>query len=187
MIAMQYNFVLPADYDMDIIAQRIAAKGHMTDRFPGLRFKAYLSARKQALVRGSVNLYAPFYVWENTEGMNDFLCGPGFEGVSDSFGRPSVSLWSVLGLRLSDELSNAVCATRDVVTLRPDTDLAELRRMEQQGVHEDVEDHRALGSVVAFEPTTWSLVRFRLWSRPQDAPASAQTYAIGHMSVPLSG
>jgi hypothetical protein len=186
MIAMQYNFVLPADYDMDIVAQRIAAKGHMTDQFPGLRFKAYLSARGQPQVRGSTNLYAPFYLWETTEGLNDFLCGPGFEGVSYSFGRPSTSLWSVLAARLSGELSHAVYATRDVVPLPPDTDLAELRRMEQQRVHKEVEDHRALGAVVAFEPTTWSLVRFRLWPGSKVIPSSAQSYAVEHMSVPVS-
>jgi len=40
MIAMQYRFPLPADYDMAIIDRRIADKGHLTDGFPGLLFKA---------------------------------------------------------------------------------------------------------------------------------------------------
>ena len=42
MITMQYRIALPADYDMGIIRQRIAARGHLTDDFPQLSFKAYL-------------------------------------------------------------------------------------------------------------------------------------------------
>ena len=47
MIAMQYSLTLPADYDMAIIDRRIRDKGALLDGFPRLRFKAYLSARKQ--------------------------------------------------------------------------------------------------------------------------------------------
>lgn len=43
-VAMQYSFVLPADYDMNIIKQRIASKGHLLDDFPGLIFKTCLIA-----------------------------------------------------------------------------------------------------------------------------------------------
>jgi hypothetical protein len=44
MITMQYRIALPADYDMDIIRRRIAERGHLTDDFPQLSFKAYLYA-----------------------------------------------------------------------------------------------------------------------------------------------
>src|SRR5271165_2720611 len=46
MIAMQYSFTLPADYDMSVIDRRIADKGPLLDGFPGLQFKAYLVARR---------------------------------------------------------------------------------------------------------------------------------------------
>ena len=46
MLAMQYNFTLPADFDMDIIRKRVAAKGPLVDGFPGLGFKAFLYARR---------------------------------------------------------------------------------------------------------------------------------------------
>jgi hypothetical protein len=45
MIAMQYSFTLPADYDMSIIDRRIRDKGPLLDNFPNLRLKAYLTAR----------------------------------------------------------------------------------------------------------------------------------------------
>ena len=40
MLAMQYGFVLPADYDMGIGRRRIAEKSHLLDQFPRRRFKA---------------------------------------------------------------------------------------------------------------------------------------------------
>jgi hypothetical protein len=89
MIAMQYSFTLPADYDMSIIDRRIRENDHKLDGFPDLRFKAYLSDRRSEL--GSrENLYAPFYLWERPQGMDAFLSGPGFKAVSNAFGWPRV-------------------------------------------------------------------------------------------------
>jgi Domain of unknown function (DUF4865) len=48
MIAMQYNFTLPADYDMSVIDRRIADKGPLLDGFPGFKFK---SRRMTGLLR----------------------------------------------------------------------------------------------------------------------------------------
>ena len=183
MIAMQYSFTLPADYDMGIVARRIADRGHMTDGFPGLRFKAYLSASARPDVRGSENLYAPFYLWRDAEAMNTFLCGHGFEGVSASFGRPSVRLWSVLEAELGDDLAGAAHATREVIALPASTDLTALRLVERDRVRA-YRDAGALAAVSAFEPTTWSLVRFRLWSAATEAPGDGARYDVGHMSVP---
>ena len=58
MLAMQYTFTLPADYDMDIIRQRVTTKGPAVDGFPGLGFKAFLYTRRGD--HGPENLYAPF-------------------------------------------------------------------------------------------------------------------------------
>ncbi len=48
MLSMQYNFVLPADYDMSVIRRRIETRGVSTDGFPGLMFKAYLYASRDS-------------------------------------------------------------------------------------------------------------------------------------------
>lgn len=42
MHAMQYEITLPSDYDMGIIRDRVATRGHLLDTFPGLGVKAYL-------------------------------------------------------------------------------------------------------------------------------------------------
>ena len=92
MKAMRYEIALPADYDMGIIRSRVATRGSRTDAFGGLGLKAYCIREKG--VRGSaVNQYAPFYLWATAAGMNDFLFGPGFAGLSNDFGRPAVRHW----------------------------------------------------------------------------------------------
>ena len=111
MLAMQYGFVLPADYDMGIVRRRIAEKGHLLDQFPRLRFKAYLSAdRRGARLPTRHNLYAPFYLWDDAEGMNAFLGSSGFAGVAQAFGWPEVRTWSVWQGEVAPEATQAVCA-----------------------------------------------------------------------------
>src|SRR3954471_3200474 len=95
---MQYEITLPADYDMGIIRKRVADRGHLTDAFPGLALKAYLVRERAAdaswpKAHSTVNQYAPFYLWRTSEGMNSFLWGPGFRGLSADFGRPPVRHW----------------------------------------------------------------------------------------------
>lgn len=170
MIAMQYSFTLPADYDMAIIDRRIADKGHMTDGFPGLAFKAYLSAAGEP-----DNLYAPFYLWHDEEGLNRFLSGPGFVGLTRSFGWPTVRLWSVWETRLGD-VARATHATREIAAIERHADLAALRARHAAEVSAD----GALASIAGFEPTTWTAVRFRLWDH---RPIGGQSYKVGHVSV----
>jgi len=185
MIAMQYSLLLPADYDMDIIDRRIAERGHSTDGFPGLAFKAYLHARKQGMLSASDNLYAPFYLWHTTEGLNEFLCGPGFVGLTQSFGWPSVRTWSVWHAQMSQELARAKHATRETVQIMPHADLASLRRAEIERSREQLSRPDVLATVAGFEPTNWSLVRFQLWGSMPDRPldAQAQMYDVGHVST----
>ncbi|ASA56491.1 DUF4865 family protein [Vibrio gazogenes] len=96
MIAMQYKFVLPADYDMTRIERRITEKGYLLDDWPGLVFKAYLYARQDApLYHSPVNSYAPFYVWQDHHAMMAFLNSEGFKALCEQFGRPKVETWFI--------------------------------------------------------------------------------------------
>ena len=180
MIAMQYSFTLPADYEMTIIDRRIAEKGPLLDGFPGLEFKAYLVARKGE--DGPENRYAPFYLWREHEGLSNFLCGSGFEAVTRSFGWPRVTTWVCWRAELSNEMRAARFATRELRATAPYASLAEIRERESDETRRDVE-RGALASVAAFEPTNWTRVRFALW---RDRPAAAETaelYRVGHVSL----
>ena len=184
MMAMQYSFTLPADYDMQLIRKRIADKAHLFDRYPDLVFKAFLHADRGTRPTGSPeNLYAPLYVWDNSEGMNRFLASEGFAALTKAFGWPSIKLWSVWHSRLTEDATAARHATREIVAIAPHASLAALRERED-ALAQDAFRQGALGAVVAFEPGTWSLVRLRLW-RDIDAAldqANVQRYEVGHMS-----
>lgn len=90
MIGMQYNIQLPADYDMTIIHKRIENSGYKTDGFKDLVFKAYLISEKDQ--KGASNSYRPFYVWEKTDGMNQFLFNGSFDNILSSFGWQKVEI-----------------------------------------------------------------------------------------------
>ncbi len=183
MIAMQYGFTLPADYDMAIIDRRIRDKGPMTDGFPKLGFKAYLTARKGEF-GATDNLYAPFYFWRHAEGASDFLCGPGFEAVSQSFGRPQVATWIVWHGDVAPDATKARFATREILPLDTEVSLASVRESETARARERLDEPGMLASVAAFDPAGWRMVRFALHT---DAPAVSpltRIYRVGHVSLP---
>ncbi|WP_371766225.1 DUF4865 family protein [Massilia sp.] len=182
MIAMQYRFPLPADYDMAIIDRRIADKGHLMDGFPGLLFKAYLSARKTGPAQD--NAYAPFYVWNTVEAMHAFLNGPGFAGVAQAFGRPSVATWLVWQARSTQGFEHARFASVERRTIPPGADLEALRREETRLAAEALDSGGALVAVTGYEPGDWTIVRFRLWdSEPVVVGATTLIYTVGHISI----
>lgn len=185
MITMQYRITLPADYDMAIIRKRIAERGHLTDDFPRLAFKAYLYADRNApYALGRENRYAPFYLWHDTEGMNAFLASAGFTGLAASFGRPSIRMWSVWQTQTAQDLSIATHATCETVPLFERATLQTVRDAEQAHVRTDL-DRGALAAISAFEPTGWTAMRFRLWRDIADVPdKEVDIYQVGHVSQP---
>ncbi|MBA8878705.1 DUF4865 family protein [Phyllobacterium myrsinacearum] len=186
MIAMQYSFTLPADYDMAIIDRRIAEKGHLLDNYPHLQFKAYLSARRTDETRSSDNSYAPFYLWKEVQGLNNFLGGDGFAAVSEAFGRPQVNSWFVWQARIAPDIAQAVFATREFLPVDARIPLGDRRRLESERAIEDIEHPDIVASVTGFEPTSWTVVRFRLWGAEGPGPVNDATriYRVGHMSLP---
>ena len=181
MLSMQYSFALPADYDMAIIDRRIAERGSSTDNFPKLAFKAYLSARRGE--DGPENLYAPFYLWREPDGLSNFLCGAGFEALTQAFGWPSVKTWIVCRAELSPAIGQAKFATREILALPPYAPLGELRRSAAEKAVQDV-GRGALAAVAGFEPTSWTQVRFQLWrDKPASPSRAAQMYRVGHVST----
>lgn len=177
---MQYEITLPADYDMQIIRRRVATKGHLLDKLPGLGLKAYL-IRERGQEGSPVNQYAPFYLWRTAEAMAGFLQGPGFAGLSADFGRPPVRHWAGTALRPGParELPPRT-ATRHIERLAEGADPAEAAAR----LLADLPAGPGLHSVaVALDPYRWELLRFALWER--DAPADEQTrYQVLHLSAP---
>jgi hypothetical protein len=180
-IAMQYSFTLPADYDMAIVRQRIADKGHLLDHFDGLLLKSYLHAERGPT--SHENLYAPFYVWRDSAAMQRFLGSEGFANLAAAFGWPSIRIWPVWDVYLSPEARHARFASRHIQSIAPYTALDVMREEQRQLLQHDVE-RGALAAVSAFEPTTWTHVNFRLWDETRPAQQADQWYDVGHISQP---
>lgn len=180
MIAMQYSFTLPADYDMAIVRQRIAGKGHLLDHFDGLLLKSYLWAERGA--SSEENLYAPFYLWRDSAAMQRFLGSEGFANLTRAFGWPAIRVWMVWDAYLSPEAKHARHASRELQPIAAYSPLDALREQARGSLQHDV-DRGALAAISAFEPTQWTRVDFRLWdeSRPS---ARGQHYQVGHVSQP---
>jgi hypothetical protein len=180
-IALQYSFTLPADYDMAIVRQRIADKGHLLDHFDGLLLKTYLHAERGEA--SEENLYAPFYVWRDSAAMQRFLGSTGFANLVKAFGWPSIRVWPVWDAYLTPEARHARFATREIQAIAPYTALDVLRDEQRTLLQRDIE-RGAVAAVSAFEPTTWTRVSFRLWDDTLPAHPAGQRYQVGHVSQP---
>jgi hypothetical protein len=185
MYAMQYEITLPADYDMQIIRRRIAERGHLTDAFAGLGAKAYL-LRKRGQTGSTLNQYAPFYLWNDTAGMNRFLWeGGGFQGIVDSFGRPVAQTWSGIACRRGQAQGvTPVAATRERSAIAREADLV-------QAARDAVADVKSLASrddvficASAIDPRTWERVTFTLWTQAPPVDARGERYEVVHLSSP---
>ncbi|MEV6075883.1 DUF4865 family protein [Streptomyces sp. NPDC052069] len=182
MHVMQYEITLPADYDMEIIRERVATKGPLLDAFPGLGLKAYLIRERG---KGSpVNQYAPCYLWAAPEGMNSFLWGPGFQGIVDDFGRPEVQHWT--GLSYGEGPSSGALprtAVRRRERIPPAVRPAEAV---EAALEESVRLAAAPGAVaaaLAVDPRHWELVHFTLWEQASPE-AVGDHYEVLHLSAP---
>lgn len=181
---MQYEITLPADYDMGIIRQRVRSRGSRTDAFPGLGIKAYL-IRERGRVGSPVNSYAPFYLWAAPTGMNQFLFGPGFDGIRSDFGRPTVRTWQGIAVCDGPEPGTVpVFATRTVENIDASRSLAEVA---ESLVDETIESARRAGvncTAAGIDPSTWQLVRFTLWSSHVPDAVPGDRYTVLHLSQP---
>ncbi|POZ61935.1 DUF4865 family protein [Chromobacterium alticapitis] len=181
MLTMQYRIALPADYPMDIIERRIAEKGHLTDGLPGLAFKAYLYSLKP---EGGANAYAPFYLWRTAEGMRDFLSGPGFAALSESFGRPAVHSAVAWFGEWKDDATQARHAVIERLSMLAVESLAVRRAAEADWGRTRLQDANMLALASAFDPGTWSLTRIALLREAPDYRApGCEHYRVGRVSL----
>lgn len=187
MHAMQYEITLPADYDMAVIRNKVAAKGHLLDAYPGLGAKAYL-IRERGVDGSPVSQYAPFYLWNTPAGMNSFLWGPGFQGIVDDFGRPEVQHWTGLAFVegvASNVGSSPKAAIRHRMRIPAGThvgDLAiELTRETERLAHQD----GAVYAAAAIDPRTWEAVHFSVWDHASPkGRGQGDVFQVLHLSAP---
>ncbi|WP_223773254.1 DUF4865 family protein [Streptomyces sp. 135] len=183
MHAMQYEITLPADYDMGVIRDRVASKGHLLDAYAGLGFKAYLM-RERDRDSSPVNQYAPFYLWNTAAGMNSFLWGPGFQGLARGFGRPAVRHWPVLAYE--DQAAPGSTARAAVCRRREIPEAADLPHLAEElavPARKLTVEEGAVSALTAVDPRTWEAVHFSLWEH--EAPEGlGDVFQVLHLSTP---
>jgi hypothetical protein len=188
MYAMQYAVQLPADYDMQIIRDRVAANGHRLDGFPGLRFKAY--AIRERAEGDPGNEYAPFYVWDDIDGMRAFCWGePGYSSIVRDFGRHPIQDWTVV--RVEDGPADHTAARSLTLTTRalpagvaPSEAVVSATRDFLGTSDEDT-----VSRVAAVDVTTWTVVLAETSAAAPDQRRAATTgtsgsatYTVLHLS-----
>ncbi|TKC83906.1 DUF4865 family protein [Trinickia terrae] len=186
MLTLHYPITLPADYDMSIIRHRVAERHAPFDTLAGLGFKAFLIRERES--GAHVNEYAPFYIWTQPFATRDFLLGPKFDGVVQSFGRPAVFQGIVTALHLTADESvfrAARSMTVERIALRPGIDLAGWAADETELHLARIDEAGLLARAVSLEAGTWTAVRTELWAGADIAhSATAARYEVLHVSTP---
>ncbi|GAA2904077.1 DUF4865 family protein [Streptomyces mexicanus] len=183
MHAMQYELPLPADYDMDIVRDRVARLGHRLDDWEGLGLKTYLM-RERGTHGSPVDQYGPFYLWNTVEGMNSFLWDGAFQGLVGDFGRPRVHQWTGLAYeegRAAD--SPPAVAVRHRAPVPEGAALGEFMAEAVDGTRRLAGRDGAVLAAAAVDTSRWELVRFSLWARgAPDTPG--EVFQVLHTSAP---
>ncbi|GAA2397609.1 DUF4865 family protein [Streptomyces glaucosporus] len=184
MHAMQYEITLPADYDMDIVRERVATRGRALDGHPGLAFKAYL-IRERGTAGSPVNQYAPFYLWHDPGALTGFLRGSGFRGLSADFGRPAVRNWHGLALEPGPAQGAAPrAAERLTYAIGEDEDAAERVERALEETREAAREPGTHSVVLGLDPHRWELARLVLLEGRREERGASQgaRYEVLHLS-----
>ena len=160
MIAMQYNIVLPSDYDMEIIKKRTRDNGYKTDGFLDLKMKAYLIAEK-GKHNNYENQYAPFYLWEKEDGMNKFLLGGYFNNILNSFGWTQVHNWIVLYEQVV-KTTKPQYVSMQTIHLSAFSDFTAICDNEKENFTSWITSAATTAYITAYNPFTWELCRFHM-------------------------
>lgn len=192
MYANQYEITLPADYDMKIIRRRVADGGHVLDDRAGLGLKAYV-IRERGIDSSPVNQYAPFYLWNDTGAMAQFLVGGGgFQNIIRDFGRPIARHWTGIACHAGPaRTARPKAASRLLAPIPVDPDpggtgsglAARIEReaAEVRGLAHRDDVHTA---ALAVDPHHWQLMRFVLWKDAAPNEAATERYEVLHLSAP---
>lgn len=185
MFAMQYSHRLPADYDMQVIRQRVAKRGPSWNDLEGLICKAFaIQERNRNGAAG--NVYASVYLWSDSDATARFLAGERFQAVTDSFGRPQIETWLPLDARRGSA-PQALSIYREERVLGAATDRAALHAAEIELNREIAARPDTVAVWAALDLDAWHLVRFTVSSAPADSSRSGDVYEVMHLAQPELG
>jgi len=174
MIAMQYKILLPDDYDMNIIRQRVKNNGFKTDGFQDLIFKAYLINVKTGTPECH-NEYSPLYLWKDSGGMNKFIWEGFYNNILQSFGWQKINIGIPLLCDLSKDFNNSKYAMEIENDVLPTNQMEPLRFL--------ITSDRCLGKVLIYNPDKWKYVEYHFFEKKPEKSLENKIYQILHLSV----
>lgn len=162
MLAMQYSISLPTDYDMRSIRDPVAKRGPTYDMLGHLGFKAFLITEKGERWKSGEQLcailhlagatrHARFLVWRQVQRAYR-VCWPA-----------SRKVWAIIDVGAGNSSQRPTYATHELVHLAPRSILYALRSAELAAQRETLQLPLVHARAVAFDPSTWTLVRLTLW------------------------
>lgn len=181
MLAMQYGFDLPADFDLDAVRQRVQEIGHRFDGLPGLHAKAFLLADRCG---DAAKRYAPYYLWQDPAGMTEFLASAAFAAVEAKYGRPVVQVWSPIVFLTGEARDDApTFASQQVIDVPAGTDLVALAAQERE-LAARVSTTSGLHTFFSgLDSTNWQVVRTAFWHSPPEFVAGARVYELLYLAT----
>ncbi|MWN05536.1 DUF4865 family protein [Gilliamella sp. Pas-s95] len=173
MQAMQYKINLPADYDMNIIKNRIKDNGYKTDHFTDLLFKAYLISEKDN--DNISNSYCPLYIWKQTEGMNTFIFDGYFDNIIASFGWQNINIGMTTKIELNDNFAQSryILEENFIIPAQAQLNNFDFRIPKYQYY---------TGQVVIYNPDKWAYAIFTFF-KDKPTKANQNLYQVLHLSL----
>lgn len=182
MLAMQYGFDLPDDFDLDTLRHRIPEIGGRFDTLPGLHLKAFLLADRTAT---APKRYAPFYLWDDPAGAAGFVTSPDFAAVQAKYGRPVVHHWNPIA-HLQGPATGEVprFATQHFEDLPDSTDLVQ-RAAGERAAAADLASTPGVHSVFAgLDAQGWQVNRTVLWRGAPPVGVAGRVFELLYLSAP---
>jgi Domain of unknown function (DUF4865) len=183
MLIAQYLHRLPADYDLDTIRRRAAARGPQWDTTPELYFKAFL-LREAGQLGAAAASYSSLYLWRNGEALADFALGDRFKVVTGSFGRPAIETRLVLDARRGPA-TNAHFAFKEELDIPDDADLPAIRAAEVERNRAAATQPGTIAAAVGLDLHAWKVTRVRLSQSEKPAGQGETVYRVLYLAKPL--
>ncbi|MGG3466345.1 DUF4865 family protein [Neobacillus pocheonensis] len=178
MIATQYKILLPSDYDMNIIKERVRNNGYKTDGFDELKFKLYLVTEK-GVNHNLQNSYCPLYLWKDSNGLNKFLFNGFYDNILNSFGWQQVNI----GIPLIDTTTSKITENKYVFQITRKIQPQESLNNFKDKIEESIQTFDDAEYIVIYNPEKWEYeVCYFLNDLSNVKEMSGVTYSILHIS-----
>ena len=182
MRSLHYPITLPDEFDMRAIERRVRDRVAAFEGLEGLALKAFLVT---SIAQGAdKNLYAPFYVWDHEAPMAEFLSGPLFHAVIQSFGRPRVFDRPVLQFNIASRDFDPRVATIEEVALDAKQPIIDAYWAESAVQRRTLNRPGLFAAASVLDAANWTVSRIGLWRSSADAShVSANAQRLGVLAV----